>query len=94
MNEFDAHAALFDSDAFQSYWFGNHDVCTDGKYSSVAIIDGSKAFQVVGSQIGLIGEPTSQDSHIDVDIDVSIGTEQGAVEVSFVDPTQLFSGKE
>lgn len=65
---------------------------TDAKYSSVTIIDGSKALQAVGSQIGLIGEPTSCNS--DVDVDVSISAEQGAVEVSMVDPTQLFNDQE
>ena len=69
-------------------------VRTDAKYSSVTIIDGSKALQAVGSQIGLIGEPTSCNSHIDVDVDVSISAEQGAVEVSMVDPTQLFNDQE
>ncbi len=66
----------------------------DAKYSSVTIIDGSKALQAVGSQIGHIDEPTSCNSHIDVDVDGSISAEQGAVELSMVGPTQLFNDQE
>ena len=66
----------------------------DAKYSSVTIIDGSKALQAVGSQIGLIGKPTSCNSRIDVDVDVSISAEQEAVELSMVGPTQLFNDQE